>query len=72
MKCQNSEILDYLNLGNTLTPVEAKILFGCQRLAARIYDLRKIGVEIIDWMVKVWTRRGWAHVKCYSLLGIEK
>ena len=69
MKCQNSEILDYLNLGNTLTASEAKILFGAERLAARIYDLKKIGVEITDWMEKVRTRRGYAHVKRYSMAG---
>lgn len=67
MKCQNSEILDYLELGNTLTQRQAEILFGCMRLAARIYDLRALEVEIIDWMIKVKTRRGYTHVKCYAV-----
>ena len=33
-------IMDYLLAGNTLTHVEAYDLFKCNRLAARIYDLR--------------------------------
>lgn len=43
---QNSEILAYLEAGNTLTPLEALRKFGCFRLSGRIYDLKKMGYLI--------------------------
>ena len=39
---QNDEILAYLLRGKKLTPLKALRKFGCLRLSARIYDLRKI------------------------------
>jgi len=69
MKSQNLEILSYLKEGKKITPIEAKRLFGCERLASRIYDIRKMGYTIKDWMIKVRTRRGYTHVKRYSLVG---
>ena len=41
MTTQNDQILNYLQAGNRLTPLGALRLFGCFRLSARIYDLRK-------------------------------
>jgi len=71
MKSQNLEILDLLKSGYTITPGDAKLMCGCTRLAARIYDIRQMGYTIKDLMVKVKTRRGYTHVKRYSLIGIE-
>lgn len=38
---QNIQILNYLKKGKPLTPLEALEKFGCWRLSARIYELRK-------------------------------
>jgi len=43
---QRQLILKYLKSGNAITPFEALNLFGCQRLASRIHELKKIGCEI--------------------------
>ena len=44
---QKQQILNYLKGGNTLTPVEALNKFGCMRLGARIYDLKRDGHPIV-------------------------
>lgn len=38
---QNTNILAHLRTGNTITQLEAYNAFGCTRLSARIFDLRK-------------------------------
>lgn len=38
---QNKSILSHLRTGETITQLEAYNKFGCTRLSARIYDLRK-------------------------------
>lgn len=43
---QNSRIRAWLKAGKTLTSLEALNLFGCMRLASRINDLRKQGLNI--------------------------
>jgi hypothetical protein len=45
-KTQKDLILDHLNAGKTISPLEALNLFSCFRLGARIWDLRKNGYEI--------------------------
>ena len=45
---QARQILAYLQQGKEITPLEALRIFGCLRLAARIYDLRKEGVHIVE------------------------
>ena len=49
---QNVAILGYLAEGRSLTSTEALYLFNCWRLAARIYDLRKIGYPILTYRIK--------------------
>lgn len=49
---QCKRIAQYLNEGNTLTGLEAIPLFGCIRLASRINDLRKKGMEICSRTIK--------------------
>lgn len=39
---QTRRILAYLREGNTITPAEARKLFGCDRLSGRIMDIEKI------------------------------
>lgn len=40
---QSAQILAYLSKGNSLTHRDAQRLFNCDRLGARIYDLRGSG-----------------------------
>lgn len=45
---QTTQILQALERGETLTPIDALNRFGCFRLGARVYDLRKMGYNIIN------------------------
>ena len=44
---QNEMILRYMKEFGSITPWEAMREFGCMRLGARIYDLKRDGVGII-------------------------
>ena len=46
-RSQNMRILDYMSNVGPLTGLEALKLFGCFRLASRIYDIKQLGVTII-------------------------
>jgi hypothetical protein len=37
---QTKQILEHLEKGNTISPIDALNMFGCLRLGARIYELR--------------------------------
>lgn len=50
--CQADEILLHLQTGRTLTALEALRLFGCLRLGARIYDLKRRGWRIEKEMIQ--------------------
>lgn len=50
---QNKEILKYLQRGNKLTQLQALNMFGCLRLGARSFDLRKAGHNIHTEMITV-------------------
>ena len=43
---QTQKIYKYLKQYGSITPLEALQEFGCMRLAARISDLRSMGVKI--------------------------
>lgn len=45
---QESTVLEHLQAGRSLTQLQAAREFGCLRLAARIYLLRKAGYRIED------------------------
>jgi hypothetical protein len=45
-KSQEDSILDYLKTGKSITPIDALNMFGCFRLGARIFDLKKKGYHI--------------------------
>ena len=55
---QNQQILKYLKQGNTLTPRGSMQMFGCYRLSARIYELRRMG-ERIDNIGKRFAEYKW-------------
>lgn len=50
-KTQRQAIREYLEDGKTLTPLYALSLFGCFRLATRIFELKKEGLDIKTEMV---------------------
>ena len=52
---QNQQIKSYLEKGKTITPLQALNKFGCFRLAARVNDLRKEGLNI---STKIVTKDG--------------
>jgi len=55
---QQDYILTYLRAGGSLTPADALKRFGCFRLAARVWDLRRAGHAIRERMVVVPGRGG--------------
>ena len=52
-KSQKENILEYLQIGNKITPLEALYQFGSFRLSAIIFDLRQEGFNIITHNKKV-------------------
>ena len=52
IQSQKAQIRAYLERGESITPLEALELFGCFRLGARIYDLRRDGMAIERDMVE--------------------
>ena len=46
-KSQKENILEYLQIGNKITPLEALYKFGSFRLSAIIFELRQEGFNII-------------------------
>jgi len=46
METQNKRIEKYLLCGRTLTPLDALYEFSCFRLSARIWDLKRQGLDI--------------------------
>lgn len=61
---QNEAILAALKKGKRLTPLDALCEFGCNRLAARVLELRQAGHDIRSNMV----RRGIKTVSSYWLV----
>lgn len=48
---QCDKILDFMKQHGAITPLDAMREFGCMRLAARINDLTKRGINIESTMV---------------------
>ena len=57
-KTQCERLLEHLKLGLPLTAHKALYGYSCQRLAARMWDLRQMGHQIERRMVDVQTRDG--------------
>ena len=65
---QVNRILSHLEEYGSITAAEAMSEYGIYRLAARISDLRRIGVNIISETEKVKNKFGeTCHVKRYRL-----
>lgn len=43
---QAQQILDYMQSGESISPIQALDMFGCFRLASRILELRNMGHKI--------------------------
>jgi len=66
---QSAAILNFLESGGSLTPLEALEKFKCFRLAARINDLRESGHDIQTEMFRDENGKKFA---VYSLPKIQK
>lgn len=44
---QTARIHEYMQKGNTITPLEALDKFGCFRLSERIREIEKLGVKVV-------------------------
>ena len=60
MTSQTQQILEYLQRGNSITPIDALNLFGSFRLGARIKDLRNMKYPIKSKLVTNG-RKKWAE-----------
>ena len=67
MESQNEQIRKYLESGKSLTPLDALYQFGCFRLGARIYDLRKQGMTIKARTVQITSAGKKKHITKYSV-----
>ena len=54
---QTDAIRSHLKSGRGITPIEALRQYGCMRLGARIWDLRKEGMPIRRDLVKAGRKR---------------
>jgi hypothetical protein len=71
MESQNKRIAKYLKSGRSLTPLDALYQFGCFRFGARVYDLRRRGMNIKAEMIEITSPSVYKGVKrvCrYSLM----
>jgi len=64
---QSEMIARHLREGRTITQREAVAEYGIQRLAARIHDLRGMGMDIQEEKIQVKSRYGHAYVSRYRL-----
>jgi len=68
MKSQEKEIKKYLLTGKSLTQLDALYLFNCFRLGARVYDLKKKGMNIKTEMIEITSGGKKKLVAKYKLL----
>lgn len=55
---QTRQILEHLKAYHSITPLDALRLYGCMRLGARIYDLKRMGYDITTRLVNDFNRFG--------------
>ena len=63
IRSQKQRIKDALELRQTITPLDALQWCGCSRLAARIKDLRREGMDIET----VYVKKGRSRYASYRL-----
>ena len=57
MKPQTKQVLGWLKAGNTITSMQARKLFGIERLAARIGEIRDAGHDVLTTMIHVRNKK---------------
>lgn len=67
MTTQTQQIHNHLHAHVAITPLEALNLYGCFRLGARIWELRRAGVPIETQKVTVETRAGHSEIARYVI-----
>lgn len=67
IETQTAQIIKHLKKGNRITSMEALVMFGCSRLAARINELKEIGHNIQGRMIDVGVGQKKKSVKQYFL-----
>lgn len=55
---QNKRLIDYLKSGRGITAKEAADMLGIQRLSGRIFELKRMGYEIVEAWEKSKNRYG--------------
>jgi hypothetical protein len=65
-KTQREQIAKYLATGRSITALEALDKFKCNRLAARIHELKKMGRDIKKYTARVGPEA--KRVACYYLM----
>ena len=70
IKSQEDAILYHMEQHGSITSLEAIELYGCTRLSAKIYDLKKAGKNIIRKMEKAKNRFG--HTVVYARYFLAK
>lgn len=70
-KTQMLAIKDWLEAGHTITPLEALEMFGCFRLSAQIFNLKKLGLKI-DCKTDKDPRTGKRYGTYWLLEGVKK
>ena len=58
MKSQRDDIIDYIREHGSISPMEAFHDLGITKLATRVSEMRKDGIQIYGRMEKVKSRRG--------------
>jgi len=54
---QTTQILWHLKAGYSLTPIDALNMFGCFRLGARIWDIKKMGFNVKSKLITTNTNK---------------
>lgn len=70
IKSQEDAVLYHMEIHGSITSLEAIELYGCTRLSAKIYDLKKAGKNIIKKMEKAKNRFG--HTVSYARYFLAK
>ena len=58
MKTQRDDIIDYIKVNGSISPMEAFHDLGITKLATRVSEMKRDGIRIYGRMEKVRSRRG--------------
>ena len=55
---QTMDVIDYIHDNGSITAKQAMEDLGCFRLSGRIYDIKRMGIEVEKEMITVQNRHG--------------